>query len=391
MRSIGVAERRARLGRRHRLTPSARAVDAETVTRDLVALHATDPATVYLAAAARLQVPAIEPTERALYHDKTLLRMLGMRRTMFVVPVEHVPVVQAAAADDVARKQRRLSMQILAQAGIADDDGTWLRRVEAATVAALEARGSATASELGKDVPELRLQMAYGEGKKWAGVQTVSFRVLTLLAAEGRIVRGRPGGTWTSSQYRWVPMSAWLAGGSEAVPKHEAQAELARRWLSRFGPATLADLRWWTGWTMADTKRAVGALPTVDVDLDGASGLVLADDVEVEPECEPWVALLPALDPTVMGWTGREWYLGEHRAALFDRNGNAGPTIWSDGRVVGGWAQRKGGAIVVRLLEDVGAEVEAQVADAAESRRRLYGDVRAVPRFRTPLERELTA
>ena len=129
----------------------------------------------------------------------------------------------------------------------------------------------------------------------------------------------------------------------------------------------------------------------MEVDLDGGSALVLADDVDVEPETEPWVALLPALDPTVMGWTERQWYLGDHRSALFDRNGNAGPTIWSDGRVVGGWAQRKDGEIVVRLLEDVGAEVEAQVAESAASLQQLYGDVRAIPRFRTPLERELTA
>jgi len=391
VRTISVAERRARLGRRHHLAASARAADAETATRDLVALHATDPATVYLSVAVRLPSPAIEPTERALYHHKTLLRMLGMRRTMFVVPVEHVPIVQAAATDDIARTQRRLTMQILAQAGIADDDGRWLRRVEAATMEALEARGSATASELGKDVPELRLQMAYGEGKKWAGAISVSFRVLTLLSAEGRIVRGRPGGTWTGSQYRWAPMSTWLPGGIETLPKHDAQAHLARRWLERFGPATAADLKWWTGWTVADTKRAINAVQAVEVDLDGATGFVLADDVDPEPETEPWVALVPALDPTVMGWTERDWYLGQHRAALFDRNGNGGPTIWSDGRVVGGWAQRKDGEIAVRLLEDVGAEVEAQVADAAEGLRQLYGDVRAIPRFRTPLERDLTS
>ena len=74
----------------------------------------------------------------------------------------------------------------------------------------------------------------------------------------------------------------------------------------------------------------------------------------------PWVALLPALDPTTMGWQARDWYLGSHKAQLFDRNGNAGPTIWLDGRIVGGWAIRDAGEVVTGLLEDVGREAETR-------------------------------
>src|SRR5262249_58938610 len=88
---------------------------------------------------------------------------------------------------------------------------------------------------------------------------------------------------------------------------------------------------------------------------DGRPGLVLAgDEAPVRPP-KPWVALLPALDPTTMGWAERDWYLGTHRAALFDRAGNAGPTVWWDGRIVGGWSQRRDGEGVWRLLEGVGA------------------------------------
>ena len=69
----------------------------------------------------------------------------------------------------------------------------------------------------------------------------------------------------------------------------------------------------------------------------------------------------PALDPTAMGWTDRSWYLGPHGPALFDRSGNIGPTIWADGRIVGGWAHRPTGEINYRLLEDVGRDVAAEV------------------------------
>jgi len=117
----------------------------------------------------------------------------------------------------------------------------------------------------------------------------------------------------------------------------EARAELVRRWLHAFGPGTRDDVRWWTGWTVGATRQALAAAGAVEVDLDdGATGYLLGDDLEpVEPP-EPWVALLPALDATTMGWKERDWYLGSHRAQLFDTAGNAGPTVWVDGRIVGG-------------------------------------------------------
>jgi hypothetical protein len=390
-RRIGGGERRARLARRHHLAPEARATGVVEVARDLVALHGTDPASVFLAAWARLRAPEVEAVERALYDERALLRMLGMRRTMFVVPVELAPVVQAACTRAIAVQQRRLLVQLLAQAGIADDPDGWLREVEDATVQALEARGQAFAAELSQDEPRLREQLLLAEGKRYQARVNVASRVLFLVAADGRIVRGRPRGSWISSQYQWAPTGKWLPGGIAELPAASAKVELVRRWLAAYGPGTAADLKWWTGWTAGEVKRALAALGPAEVELDGGAGLVLADDLEPVAAAEPWAALLPALDPTVMGWSQREWYLGDHGPALFDRSGNPGPTVWWDGRIVGGWAQRKDGEIAFRLLEDAGAEALAAVQAEAERLRRWIGPVRVTPRFRTPLERELGA
>jgi hypothetical protein len=391
VRRVGVAERRARLALRHHLAPAARAAGVVEVARDLVGLHATDPASVFLAAAARMRAPEVAAVEHALYEDRLLLRMLGMRRTMFVVPVELAPVVHAACTQAIAVAQRRLTVQLLDQAGVAEDPARWLEEVEAATLEALEARGGATAAELTAAEPRLRQRLLLAEGKRYASMPNVTARVLLQLAADGRIVRGRPRGSWISSQYRWSPIGSWLPGGMAAWSTEAAQAELVRGWLAGFGPGTAADLRWWTGLTAGQVKRALAAAGAAEVDLDGTPGLVLADDLEPPPPAEPWVALLPALDPTVMGWSGREWYLGEHGPTLFDRNGNAGPTVWWDGRIVGGWAQRRDGEVAVRLLEDVGAEGAAAVEAAAGRLQAWLGTVRVTPRFRTPLERELRA
>jgi hypothetical protein len=390
MRRIGVDERRARLGLRHHLTAEARTGVVEAA-RDLVGLHGTDPATVHLAARARMAVPEAAAVERALYEDRALVRMLGMRRTMFIEPVELVPVVQAACTDAIAVQQRRLLVDLVGRAGLAADPAAFVEEVGTAALAALAARGEATAAELSADDPRLAQQIVLAEGKTYEGRQSVATRILLVLAAEGRIVRGRPRGSWTSGQYRWAVAEAWLPGDLASWSPEDAQAELVRRWLATFGPATVADLKWWTGLPMGQVRRAVAAVGAVEVDLDGTPGLVLPGDLDPVPPPAPWAALLPALDPTTMGWAGRDFYLGPHRPALFDRNGNAGPTIWWDGRVVGGWAQRKTGELALRLLEDVGAEAAAAVEAEAARLTSWLGPVRVTPRFRTPLERELAS
>jgi Winged helix DNA-binding domain len=391
VRRVGVEERRARLGLRHHLAAAARVDSAVEAADGLVALHGTDPASVFLAAWARMRAAEVAAIERTLYEERALVRILGMRRTMFVVPVELAPIVQASCAQAIALKQRRLLLQLLDQAGIAEDAASWLKEVEESTVAALAARGESLAADLYEHEPRLQEQLLVAPGKPYEARQAVATRILFLLAAEGRIIRGRPRGSWISGQFRWAPIEAWLPGGLPEWPVEAARVELVRRWLAAFGPGTAADLKWWTGWTAGELKRALAEVGTAEVDLDGATGLVLADDLEPAPEPEPWVALLPALDPTVMGWAARGWFLGGHGPTLFDRNGNAGPTVWWDGRVVGGWAQRRDGEIAFRLLEDVGAEAAAAVGAAAERLGVWLGKVRVTPRFRTPLERELTA
>jgi hypothetical protein len=330
----------------------------------------------------------IETVDRALYEDRLLVRMLAMRRTMFVVPREDAPTFHAAASTGIARAERKRNEKLVAALGV-DNPSAWIEAAEAATLAALERRGEATAQELARDVPALRRKVRVNVGKRYEGDIGMSSRVLLLLALEGKVVRGRPRGSWISSQYRWAPMTRWLGRPMPGLPAIEAQTEVIRRWLSRFGPGTEADVRWWTGWTAREVRAALTTIGAVEVDLDGQAGYVLPDDLEPTPTPAPWVALLPSLDATTMGWQVRDWYLGDHKHALFDTSGNAGPTLWVDGRIVGGWAMRADGEVVTKLLEPVGREAtEAVDAEAARLTEWLQA-ARVVPRFATPLHKEL--
>jgi hypothetical protein len=385
-------ERRARLARRHHLAPANRVATATEVARDIVGLHSTDPATVFVSAWARMKNADMAGIERELYDDRSLVRVLVMRRTAFVLPPDLAGIALAACSRSVGRVQRRQLEQWIDKAGIARNPSAWLRKLEQSTFEAVAARGTATAAQVSSDVPTLqrRLQLAVGTRNETS--VTLAPFVLRLLAVDGRLIRGRPRGGWLSTQWSWATTESWLGDAMGPWAIHEAQVDLVRAWLKAFGPATVEDVRWWTGWTLGEVRRALTEIKPVEVDLGGTTGIALASDLAPTRPPRPFVSLLPGLDPTVMGWYQRDWYLSGHRAPLFDRSGNAGPTVWCDGRVVGGWAQRRSGEIAIRLLEDVGKDATQAIDREADRLRSWLGEKRRVmPRFSTPLVKELAA
>lgn len=382
-----MTERRARLARRHHLVPSHRAADVVAASDGMVCLHATDPATVYLSAWARVDGLTVGDVDKALYADRSLVKHLCMRRTLFVLGRELFGVVQAAASRRVAEQERRRLVKDVEKAGLFEDGAAWLEAASEAALAALDEMGEATSTELREAVELLRGSTVYAPDKPYGGKAPVGPRVLTCLSAAGQVVRASNRGRWTTSRPAWARTSRWLGEEPAVPPEHEARAELVRRWLRTFGPATAADVKWWLGGTLTATRDALAEVGAVEVDLHGQAGVALADDLDPVAEPEGWAALLPALDPTTMGWYERDWYLGGHRAQLFDSSGNGGATAWWDGRIVGGWTQAPDGEVVLQLLEDVGADGRAALdAEAARLTAWLDG-VRVAPRFPSPLSR----
>jgi hypothetical protein len=388
VRTFDVGERRARLARRHRLAPGSKATDVVDAATSMVCLHATDPATVYLSASARVvDGMTVEDMDQALYEDRMLVKHLAMRRTLFVFPRASMSVVQAGASDRVAETERRRLVRDVERAGLHRDGERWLSDAWTHVLATLADGRQASSSELRREIPLLEGSIMYGEGKSWGGQVPVGPRVLTTLSAAGHIVRATNDGTWTVSRPRWASMEAWLGAPIEPLPEAEGVATLVELWLRAFGPGTVADIKWWLGSTLTAVRRALRDLPAVEVDLDGQPGYVLPDDLATTDPAEPWAALLPSLDPTTMGWLERDWYLGRHKAQLFDANGNAGPTVWWDGRIVGGWRQNDAGEVVVQMLEDVGSDGQRAIGREASRLSDWLGGVSALPRFPSPLSK----
>lgn len=368
MRLIDDAERRARMARRQALAPEHRADSVLDAVRAVGVLHATEAATPYLSVHARMHAFTRDEYERALYVDRSLVKQLAMRRTMFVFPRALYGPSLSGPAERVAAQERAKVLKDVETGGIAADGAAWLAEARDAVLDALRGR-ELSAQDLRAGVPELVGQVTRFEGKKYGGDQHLAPRVLTWLGAEGDLVRAHNASHWRVNRNLWARADDWLGATAERIDPAEAYAVLVREYLRAFGPVTETDVVWWFGATKTAIRAALAEIGAVQVRLerDGA-GWVLPDDVDPEDPVEPWAALLPALDPTPMGWKERAFYLDPaFAAAIYDSAGNAGTTAWWDGRIIGAYTQDEDGT--VGLVLPVGTPRAARKALDAEAAR----------------------
>ena len=389
MISLSREQRRARLARRHHLVEPAG--DVAEAAHSVVAVHSSDPVTVFLSMWARVDGFEVADLEAALYEQRSLVRHWGMRRTLWVTDRALLPDMIGSSTNSIGQRERRRSATMIEKGGVAEDGEAWLRDVLPKTLEAVRASGPLFARDLTRQIPELGDKITFtNQAGRVMGTTGMSSRALTQLGMESSVVRARPAGTWVSGQYSWAEIEDWLGSPLVVPPEPEASARVVQRWLETFGPGSENDLKWWTGWPVTRVRRALEAVEAVPVDLgEDGTGFLLPDDLDEVTPPEPWVAFLPSLDSTPMGWKERDWFLGSHQRVLFDINGNAGPTVWINGRVVGGWAQRKDGGVVFELLEEVTPVELRSIESTRDGLQEWLAPVVVTPRFRSPMDRSL--
>lgn len=384
------------LAHKQHLLPGSRADDVVQATRDIVALHATAATGPYLSLWAR--VPGFQRgmLEDALYEQRTLVKLLCMRVTMHVVPSDEIHLFFQACTGYHERPESRDFAHILVWAGLCDEQEApkLLDRLQSQVLEVLHERGSATVRAISQAVPELRAKVRHSVGKKYEGEFSVGSRLVPHMAAHGLLIRARRRGTWRSNLAEYALLSDWLPDVDlDTVSPTEARVWLVRRYLAAFGPATADDAQWWTGFTKGETQEALGALASELVEVGvgdlGDDYLMLAEDGErvraFSPSSRPYVFFLPSLDPYIMGYTDRRRFLApEHHKKVFDRAGNAAPTVWAGGRVVGVWGQRKDGNVFHELLGPVGDAERALLAEEAQRLEEFLDGEVLPPGIRTP-------
>lgn len=366
-RRVPDTERRARLASKHALAPAYRLAGVLEAANALVCFHSTEPPTVHLSAAARTEC-TVADVEIELYASRTLVKQLAMRRTLFAFPRDLLPHVLGSASARVAEQQRRVIAKDVEKHGVAKDGARWVADGCAAVLKLLSDGKPRQAKQIREQVPEVSGRVEYALDKSYGGSIPIAPRVLTLLGAEGRIMRAENAGHWRTSRPAWTATEAWLGERVEPTDSRAGYAELIRGYVARFGPVTEADIVWWLGSTKAVVRQALADIEAVPVDLDhGPTGWLLPDDVDPVDDPGDWAALLPVLDPSAMGWRERDWYLPpEHVPYLVDSNGNIGTTAWWNGRVVGGWVQDATGTVQVILREDPGPIARAALDERAQ-------------------------
>jgi hypothetical protein len=390
------------LAHKQHLLPASRLTDVVQVTRDIVALHATDPTVPYFSLWARAPDFPREALEDALYERRKLAKLLCMRVTLHAVPSDEVPLFFQAYSQHRTRPETQRFGDFLVQAGLCREKevDAFLQDLQRRVLDVLSERGPSTVRQINQAVPELKAKIRHSVGKSYEGeIGVGSYLVPNIMGAQGLLIRARPQGTWRSNLYEYAALSDWLPGiDLESVAPQEAKVWLVRRYLAAFGPATLDDVQWWTGFTKGEAKETLESLGSAVVKVAikdlGNEYLMLAEDAQqlrdFAPEDTACVFLLPCLDPYIMGYQDRRRFLAsEHRAKLFDRAGNAVPTVWVNGRVVGAWGQHKeDGSVVYGIFEPV-EEGKRVLLDKHQQLEEFLDGEFVPPRFRTPFTRAL--
>jgi len=397
------------LAHKQHLLPGSRCSDVVAVTRDIVALHATEAIAPYLSLWARVPDFQRQELEDALYERRELAKVLCMRATLHAVPSEELPLFFQAYVERHTRAEFWDWGSLLVPAGICQDEEVeaLLKRLHRRVLDVLAQKGPATAREIDQAVPELEATVRYGVGKPYEGEVSIGSRLVPSMCTLGLLIRTRPRGTWRSNLYEYAALRHWLPDVDlQSVTPSEAQAWLVRRYLAAFGPATFDDVQWWTGFSVGETAAALKTLApaVVDVAIEGLGGgyLLLADDAprlnDFAPPDRPSVFFLPSLDPYIMGYHDRRRFLSlEHYSKVFDRAGNALPTVWVNGQVVGAWGQRQApvapgrsnGGVIYGLFEPVGEEEQALLTREAQRLGDFLGGEFLPPRTHTPFTRAL--
>ena len=174
--------------------------------------------------------------ERALYVDRSLVKHLAMRRTLFVFPRERLADAQAGASERVAGQERRRLMGFVEKVRPASQ-----RRALAEEGVEPGRRGA-----LGWPRDDVRRAARRGAAPRRRDRvrrrQVVGRPDADRAARADRAVRGRrrrPGHQrrrWTTSRPRWTAMSAWLGAPLEPRSEADGTAGLVEAWLRAFGP-----------------------------------------------------------------------------------------------------------------------------------------------------------
>ena len=169
--------------------------------------------------------------------------------------------------------------------------------------------------------------------------------ILWRLAQDGLICFGARQG----KQHTFALLPEW-APQAKTLARDQALAELARRYFTSHGPATLRDFVWWSGLATSDARAGLElARPHLAQDTIDDQAYWRPRSIHAARRAPPTAHLLPAFDEYLVGYQDRSAVLDPRHAKRINAGGGMlAPTIVIDGQVVGAWKRTlKKGAVVI--------------------------------------------
>jgi len=330
------------------IAPAAFATPGEIVKR-LGAVQAQDYLGALWAVGLRMKAATEQTIEQAI-SDRKIIRTWPMRGTLHFVAPEDVRWMLALLTPRVIARSARRHEQL-------ELDETTFARSEALFTKALQG---------GRQLTRNKMMAVLEQG----GIATAGqrgYHILWRTAQRGLICFGPRQG----KQDTFVWLDDWLPEGKTFSPE-EALAELAHRYFTGHGPATIQDFRWWSGLPAADARASLELVKAelAHEEFDGQT-YWFSSSLSSEKAASPTAYLLPGFDEYLLGYRDRTAALNPAHATKVvpGANGMFKPIIVIDGRVVGTWKRTFKKDRVVIALQPFNAlsEAEAQaVAPAAE-------------------------
>ncbi len=298
---------------------AARFTRPEEVVRWMGAMQAQDYQQALWAIGARMQHGVIADVEQAVASG-TILRTWPMRGTIHFVPAEDARwMLKLSAPRMIAKDARRLEQL--------DLDETIMQRCKEIFHDALKGGRRLTRSEM--------TTLLEDEGIA-AGSQR-GYHILWYTSQTGDICIG----PMQDKQQTFALLDEW-APDSRVLSRADALAELASRYFTSHGPATVHDFAWWAGLPVADARAGLAAArPALSsFTSDGKEYWATADAPGDQELDEAY--LLPGFDEYLLGYKDRSAVLPIEYAPRIVPGGNGvfQPTIVVAGQVVGTWKRK---------------------------------------------------
>lgn len=334
---------------KHHLTKDSKVDDIIQISKDLCGLHATGTIEPYLSLFARTNNFKREDLDNELYINKTMARIRGMRKTLFIEPREMIPIVHNAIRYTTIQRD----------------------------VKYLEYRGISNVEyeKLSNQILKLlyKNELATSEIKKVLNSQKDIIAVISIMCDEMLLIRGKPLKSWKDRRIYYAPFKKYFPNiNLDEINETEAIEILVGKYIKNYGPVTVEDIVWWLGITKGKVNSAlinlndhIKKIKIKNLQYDyiiNKSDLDTLSKIKEDPF--QIVNILPGLDPYMMGYKNRERYVDyKYYEYIYDRSGNATTSIILNGYIIGIWdiVEKPASQIKIFLFDEFNDDIKHQI------------------------------